>query len=116
MSNGEKLTGESRNEALRDMFGLMLHQAVAEGAILMAQSLPEGSEERTHWSAVASRAVPLAAGFLEGVKGKDYTSGKNSAFSESAESAEVDDQRQQKIERLAALEAEMAQLRTELGE
>lgn len=110
----EELRGEPRKEALGDLFGLMLHQAVAEGAVLLAQSLPEGTEEQIHWTDVASRAVPLAADYLESVKGKDYAGVTTPETPQKA--TQVDDERQIKLNRLASLEAEAALLRAELGD
>ncbi len=111
---GEELRGEYRKEVLGDLFGLMLHRAVAESAVLLAQSLPEGTEEQIHWTDVASRAVPMAADFLGSVKDKDYTGEEKKEAT--GEVALTVDERQIKLGRLAALEAEIAELRAELGD
>ncbi|HEX7633232.1 MAG TPA: hypothetical protein VF401_02825 [Candidatus Saccharimonadales bacterium] len=101
---------------MSDLLGLMLHQAVAEGAVMMVASSEEGTPEHKLWTEVAGKAVPLAAEFLEGAKARhpELTIADESGVS--AEAQATQDEMRLKQERLAQIEAEAARLRQELGE
>lgn len=112
---GEHLSGEQRT-ALGDMVGLMLHQAVAEGAVAMAQITREGTPEHDKWSEVARRAVPLAGEYLEEVKGRhpDIAASVAQTVETPIEPSISPEEKAKKQRRLAKIEAEAARLREEL--
>lgn len=116
---GEGLFHESRQQALGDMVGLMLHQAVAEGAVAMAQMTREGTPEHDKWTEVARKAVPLAGEFLEEVKQRHpdiATSVGEVPVEVPTEPSISPEVKAKKQKRLAKIEAEAARLREELGE
>lgn len=109
---GEQLLGQDRKDAQGDLFGLVLHRAVAEGVVLMARST-EGKPEHDHWTAVAGRAVPLAAEYVDGVK--ERRAGVETDIADEPETVSILEETQLKLDRLAQIETEAAQLRSELG-
>ncbi|MBI4033399.1 hypothetical protein HY379_00165 [Candidatus Saccharibacteria bacterium] len=119
--SSEQLSQEDRREALGDMVGIMLHRAVAEGAVGMMQVTEPGTPEHGKWSRVARNAMPLARDFITEaeVRYEARHSGETPAErldGESPEPALSDEARRQKQERLAELEAEATRLRGELGQ
>ncbi len=114
---GEQLSEEGRQQAFSDLIGVMLHQAVAEGAVAMAQVTKEGTPEHDKWSEVANKAVPLASEFLEGAKARHPDIGVEAKGTENPAEPSINQaEKARKQKRLAKIEAEAARLREELVE
>jgi hypothetical protein len=63
----ERILSDQNGQDIGSLAGLLLCDAVARGAILMAK-ITEGTSEHEKWSYAASQAVPLVSEHLDQIR------------------------------------------------